>query len=240
MFEILKKALIDYAGDGWYIIFALICIIIMRKDKNIKNYYARPIIALVFILFNPIFLYYIETYWIKGSRISKIYFAIPVFLCISYIISKHTKKWYFYLLSVVILVTTGTNIFNEKNFSAPTNFYKINDTVIEICNYINSMEENSKQNIKLLADISLVCQIRQYNPRFTLEFGRNPGQRSTSKYAHIIYDELYINDNTDPEIIGNCASADNCKYIIIFQKEMNICKYQYLMNIDNYYIYILK
>lgn len=238
MLEVTTNAYKEFAGDGWYTIFALICILIMCRDKNNKNYYGKPILLLVLILLNPVLLFILEKYWIKGARLPKIFIVIPIFLCISYVISNNIKKRYFIIITVFILIISGTNILTYKNFEIPTNLYKLNNCVIEICDYINELEGNSDQEIKLLADKSLVCYIRQYDPRFVLEFGRNLGQRSKSQYAYIIYDELYQKDSVNPDILNNCAVADGCKYLIILhEKKFAMDAYQYITSIKGYDIY---
>jgi beta-lactamase superfamily II metal-dependent hydrolase len=227
-----------YSGNGIYVGIALICVLVMVITKPQRVKYGVPILILVCVLLNPLLIWYLGTYWLEGSRLSKTYLVIPIFLVIAYVIARYAKHWYSVALCVVVLVLAGNNIITRANFSWAENAYKVNTGVVEICDYIEA-DATGGENIRVLADLYIVPYIRQYDPRIILEFGRwgnGSSAYSTALLACVSEAEI------DTKVLVENAKAAGDQYLILgdyhtYTEDIRPYGYTLLTNIGGFNIY---
>ncbi len=214
------KAVFDtiaaYAGDGRYFILALICLVVLLFDKRLRALYGYPTLILGFVLVNPVLLYRLSNGILKDARIYKLYLALPLFLMISYGFTKLSKKNYIFALLIALLVITGTPV--TSGFESSQNAYKISDDVIIVCDEIESLAKEKgipeEEPVKAAVAEGLVTEVRQYDGRIVLEYGRRPKKTDNSPRAKTIA-KLMNEEVIDSVTLAKKTKKDICDFLVI-------------------------
>ncbi len=214
------KAIFDtvaaYAGDGRYFILALICLALLLFDKRLRALYGYPTLILGFVLVNPFLLYKLSNGILMGARIYKLYLALPLFLMISFGFAKLSKKHYILALLIALLLLTGTPV--TSGFSASENAFKLSEDVILVCDEIEALSDEKGipegETVKVAVSEELSTEVRQYDGRIVLEFGRRPKKTESSPRAKTIA-KLMGEEIIDSDTLAKMAKKDKCVFLVI-------------------------
>lgn len=200
-------------------------IIILINDKKEENihlvYYC--ITALVIILFPPI-AFVFGKYFIGESVYWRVFWLMPSGILIALVLTKllerinrRYQKQLFMIAIVLVLVLGGKNIFNSNNYSKSTNYYKLPQEVIEIC----EMVAPNGSNTKMVVPETIVSYIRQYNPNINLLYGRNLGKDKQKGKKYKILLQLNSSE-PDTKYIAKYTKKKDCKYVVFDNSSIGI------------------
>lgn len=235
------STLSKFIGDGLFVIFAAICLLIMMFEKGKRHCYAVPILILVMVVLNPFVIIYLNQSVLQEERISKIYMILPIFMLISYVVAKYCKKWYSLLIVVIIIIVTGQFMITRDVYDYSKNPYKLETKVIEVCDFIEQDMDNGNEEVVVLAEQDLVDQIRQYNPRFILTLNRY-SYWQPEESADLLVNQMRSGE-INVKVFCENAEKNNVDYIVISHERMmddDMSKYGYdlINNIWGYCIYV--
>lgn len=152
------------------IIVAFVYLFMVCKDLRYK--FLLPIALMFIIALNPILYKYIfsrfaywRLYWMLPSGVF-IAGAITVFL------KRQTKvwtKWATLIVFVAVIVTQGVPMFEYPVFIPRSNWEKVSQETIDLCDLMMSLEEEPR----VIVPIELSTEVRQYAPEIYMVYGRD-------------------------------------------------------------------
>lgn len=242
-------AYLQYAGVGMYMLLfftSLIYTYIKEVKNNIKLilcYY--PLIAL-FVIWNPLIVYKIiavvgkEVYW-------RIFWILPTAVAIAYVatvtvcsVSRKYQKVIVTIALTSILIMGGQFIFVSENYSRSSNWYKLPEQTIEVCNIL---ENDCSGTIRVVVPDSLVVSLRQYDANIQMVYGRDGTNNSGvwNEEAHILYDLMLLNE-LDIKSISGYMNDFQCNYIVlnkstILSDDLENYGYHFVTSTEQYNIY---
>lgn len=209
-----KNIITSFAGDGFFVVAGIICILIMFMEKEHEKKCNYMMFILMIGLMNPI------TIWICGrflfdndARVAKVLMAIPLFVAISYVVVKYCKKWYHFVLCTLLICIFGTCILTKGNFQKADNWYKLERRAVDVCDFIEKTEIGHDDMIKCLVDEKLAPYIRQYDPRIVLGFGRWEYSIEEENPDSALYQMK--SSEVDSKILAGYALAWGMEYIVL-------------------------
>lgn len=174
----------NYNGRGMHL--ALFFMALLFLLAVVKKEEEEPKILLVgySILFALIYLCPITAYIIMYRCIGenvywRMFWLLPVLITISYVLVRwlfQTKGRMqfalFFIGAAVVIVITGTPVYTRANFQTSENEYKIPQSAIDICDFIEE-DYQGEGNPKVTVPNELLCYIRQYDAGIRMPYGRN-------------------------------------------------------------------
>jgi len=256
MLELIKSTLaqiytayLQYAGVGMYMLLffiSLIYIYIKEMKNSIKLilcYY--PLIVLT-IIWNPLIAYNIiavvekEVYW-------RIFWILPITVAIAYVatttvcsVSQNYKKIIVTIALTAILIMGGKFIFVSENYTRSSNWYKLPEQTIEVCNIL---ENDCSGTIRVVVPDSLVVSLRQYDANIQMVYGRDGGNNSGvwNEEANRLHD-LMLSSELDVKSISGYMNDFQCNYIVlnkstILSDDLENYGYHFVTSTEQYNIY---
>lgn len=234
-----------YGVTQLLLISSLVFILITdNKSENIQLIY-YIISVLLIILFPPI-AYVLAKYFIGQDVYWRIFWLLPSSILIAFVgtrvferLKKQSKKNFFLIAFLFVIILGGKNIFNSNNYAKSYNIYKLPEEVVQICEMVAPNEGKTK----MIVPETIVSYIRQYNPNINLLYGRNLGKDSKKGKKYKILLQL---NSSEPDVgyIAKYAIKKECKYIL-FEKSSTgleeIENYGYALygKTDNYIVFKL-
>jgi len=256
MLELIKNTLaqiytayLQYAGVGMYMLLFFISIIYIyckKMENDIKLILCvYPIIALT-IIWNPLIAYKIiavvgkEVYW-------RMFWILPISVAIAYVatatvcsVSRKYQKVIVAIALTSILIMGGQFIFVSENYSRSSNWYKLPEQTIEVCNIL---ENDCSGTIRVVVPDSLVVSLRQYDANIQMVYGRDGGDNSGvwNEEAHILHD-LMQSSELDIKSISGYMNDFHCNYIVldksaILSDDIENYGYHFVTSTEQYNIY---
>lgn len=240
--ESIVRAFSEYKGLGGYLAIFFIAILYMflkRKERN-KNeivfFLIYPII-LLFVLINPIFnklvhpifdTIYFRLLWMLPLGVELAYFAV------SFINDQNDniQKLVVGITSVIVVISSGTFIYNAKNFQKVGNLYKLPDEGVRVTQLIGADDENYK---KVIAPPSIIAIIPQIDSSVHLS-----NKREAESYNKI--PEIMAMSYGDLGELMKAATDKKCNYIILektmwWNADIRDFGFEVFAETDNYVIY---
>ena len=187
---------IQYEHDrGLFLLLTIIAFVylFMRRDK-LRIKFLLPVSMIMFIVFSPILYKYVFSkivYW-------RLFWMLPGAILMAAAIvellksmSKTWIKWSLLVVTILIIATQGQNTFYYAGFEQLSNWEKISQEAIDVSTIMLELDESPRA----VVDSEIVTEIRQYEPRIELMFGREvfggyikePSQ--TSAYVRYLLDQ---------------------------------------------------
>lgn len=241
IYDILKL----YVGQGfvWVVyLVALFYLLLTEKDK-IKRalfVYIPAAILIVFIL-PPVYKFYTQyeqsnTYyrmlWLIPSSISIIYAFLNIF--------KDKVLLGVFITSALIILTGHYSYYGSTVLDA-SNVYKIPQSAINICDFVEEQSDND--GAKIAVPASLVAYIRQYDTQITMPYGREVIMPERYNTDNEIYKQLE-SDKVNSKKLASAAKEQGCEFIVAydyvsFTSSMESYGYKLLRHVNGYNIYEL-
>ena len=256
MLELIKNTLaqiytayLQYAGVGMYMLLFFISIIYIyckKMENDIKLILCvYPIIALT-IIWNPLIAYKIiavvgkEIYW-------RMFWILPISVAIAYVatatvccVSRKYQKVIVTIALTGILIMGGQFIFVSGNYTKASNWYKLPEQTIEVCNIL---ENDCNETIRVVVPGDLVVSLRQYDAKIQMVYGRF-GVDTTGGWneaAYSLYKLMLLND-FDVKLISGYMNDLKCNYIVlnkstIISDDLENYGYHFVTSTEQYNIY---
>ncbi len=183
----------NYFGEGTGIfllltVAALTFLYITYKKLRFK--FLWPIIIMMMVILNPVLYKYVFSriiYW-------RLFWLVPYSLLIAMAIVilkqkiKHPwLKWGTVLVTIVLIMTLGKNVFEHGGFSERSNWEKLSQETIDVCDMMLALD----QTPRAVVHSSINTEVRQYAPEISLMYGREasmPGYiRGAQKAVYPVY-----------------------------------------------------
>ena len=231
-----------YTGSGIFMVLFFVCLVYMAiKDTNENNksvlLYGSLYSAIC--IFVPI-TYYLYITFVDSSTYWRMFWIIPVSVGLAYVgtklVSSHRLTGL--LLVFLVLILSGQFVYlSNPFFYFADNPYKIDQTVMDVCDYLDSCDDDY-MNVALPAEF--LTQARQYDIKLFTPYGReqldeNWGQPSGFYMA--------MNAETaDFDVLRVKCEVNNTNYIVMnnmkeYVNDPEDFKFVYLTTIGNYEIY---
>lgn len=235
----------SYMGTGLVISFflaAIIYLFLVEKEpvKRILFVYL-PVILLV-LYFNPLFAKVL--YAVLDEEIYyRILWLMPVSIVLAYCVSdlygkvKGAMKTVLLIGATVMIMLSGSLIYDNVNFRKAENPYHIPQTVVEICDAI----EVEGREVMAVFPTEMIQYVRQYSPYVCMPYGRDVIEAQWGKYADL---QLVMEAKVlVVEKMAPLAKAKGCHYIVVNQEkeilgDMREYDYELFASIGGYDVYL--
>lgn len=211
-----------YNGTGYYCILFIIALLYLwftEEDKRIKALlvYTPSLIQVIF--FVPYF-YMIYNRLDEGTYY-RILWLLPMSVVIAYagckVIGVYTKTGL--LLLSVILIMSGTYVYNSGYMTKAENKYHLPREVIEVCDMIKPAE--GKERVWAVVPEEMAHYVRQYTTTIQLAYGRDSMVQSWKRLENPLYD-LYTEPIMDVEQLSELSTEYYCNYVILDKERILI------------------
>lgn len=218
----MKNWIISYYGDRHFLIIAICAYIyLFLFEKEMRKKLVYPCLIITFLLLNP----YLYKIIYQGGRYWRFFWMLPNSMVIAIAITKLVEriryiwlKTIMVILSMVIIVFFGTNVYINGVFTKTQNEYKISEDTVEVCNIILSENENPK----CILPISLYSEARQYNGDILLYYGRNA--EGFISYVTDQQENVYLSLNFNDRNYDYAfwvGKNENCDFIVVKNDEVD-------------------
>lgn len=234
----------EYIGTGMIIglfLVALIYLFTAEKNKNIRVVFLYMPVMLLVLYFCPVFAAVVQLFT-GGGIYYRLLWLVPVVPVLAYAAVKiiaeapGKKKIPAGIAIAGIFLISGRLVYQSPFFSKAENRYHIPQTVVEICDSIQSGDEL----VKAVFPDEFLQYVRQYNAYIWMPYGREILVDSWG--FHYDLHDLMEAEVLEADKIASEAHAQGCRYIIISEeKKLNGSfpehGYELLNVIDGYCIY---
>ncbi|MCR5545744.1 MAG: MBL fold metallo-hydrolase [Lachnospiraceae bacterium] len=204
---------------------------LMKKKKESKEVVLYSIILTVVILCPitaKIIMFGIgkSVYW----RMFWLYPAVPVVAVIlTHMIQKIANKYARFAvvcLCCIVIALCGNSAIARDEFSRATNFEKVPEYVVAVCDMINEdAKEQGIENKKLATCADFLMYVRQYDGTLQMENSReNIRGYDDREYANLVFRCICGSEPVDYDAFAWLLREEKCSYVVLnleFQEEMS-------------------
>lgn len=257
MREILNHVISMYhnyngAGMQMALFFACLVYLIVSKKESSKRYLFLGYTILFFaICFFPVTAQIIMDVCIGRNVYWRMFWLLPCTIVIAYtaavVISRmegKIKRYGLLVFMLLIVIMTGTNVYNGTIFNKKQNYYKLSQDAIDICDMIEQdAAANGITHKKLITENNLIESIRQYDADILMPYGYNAvmKNKTDTPNAHHIY-QLMSCESKNWESIAWYAAMEECNYLAYPAEEaavesLSSLGYEVVGANETYYVY---
>lgn len=207
-----------YMGTGLIVIFflaALIYLLLTEKRKPVRIMFVYVPIIVLLLFFNPLVTKLVYEY-ADAEIYYRILWLLPVTLVIAYVLVKiygslkDKLKLPFVIAAVVLMMVSGSFIYNNGFYKKVENIYHVPQSVVEICDAI--VVEG--REVMAVFPEEMLQYVRQYSPVVCMPYGREVTVDKWIYYHSELHDVMEA-EVVDTERLGELAKAQQCHYIIL-------------------------
>ena len=213
--NIMVEAYKSFKGTGLYFLLFIASIIFVlfnkKIKKNVKIVFGFFSIIIFIINLNTIFAK-IYTKILGDSVYWRVYWMLPLGISIAFMLTcmifsskDYSKQLLLCVIAGLLILVSGDFVYNSDNFKKVNNYYKIDDEVLDIVNYISSEKGDYK---KLAGPPEFEVYTRQIDGTIILTMNRIWGE---APKGSIVY---YIN-NVNYKELRDSAIKNYTNYIVI-------------------------
>lgn len=246
----------QFTAGGMYLGMFFISVLYLaaeKKEEENRRLFCGYTVLFGFIYGFPVTAYIIMNYCIGELVYWRMFWMLPVWIVTAYVLTqwqwKADKKIWrclFFAAAAVVLVCGGRAVYTSQNFQKVQNDYKIPDTVIEVCEGIETdAKEMGNTRIKAVVPNELVSYIRQYDAGIAMPYGRNAlkGQKMGKRDTYIY--ESMTSLMYDWKEFAKKLKEEKCNYFVCNMNvenswEIEAYGFQEIMQTEAYKIYHLE
>ena len=233
----------EYTGTGIFMVLFFVCIVylfITEKNETNKSVLVYGSIVLVITIFTPL-LYYLYISFVDDTTYWRMWWLVPVGIGIAYVgtnlINNHRVPGF--LIVALILVLGGRFVYtSDPSFKRAENEYQLDQVVIDLCDYLDSVDEEDYLNVAMPAE--LLTQVRQYNINIFMPYGReqlDPNWGYPSGFFAAMNRE-----EADFECLAIKCAVNETNFIVLSENKEHINNYadygfEYMNTIGAYEVY---
>lgn len=207
----------EYMGTGllviWFVI-SLVYLLLTEKRKPIRILFVYVPIILLLIFFNPLVARVI--YGVVGNEIYyRILWLMPITVVIAFAVVdflgrlEGIKRVVFGVVAAVVIMLSGSYIYNNPYFHRAENLYHVPQSVVDICDAI----EVKGREVRAVFPEELLQYVRQYSSLVCMPYGREILVDRWTQ-SHDIYD-LMGEDVINVEQMAELCREYECHYVIL-------------------------
>lgn len=234
----------EYMGTGlmvgWFLL-ALLYLLIREKRKQIRIVFVYVPVVLLLLYFNPFFARIV--YGFVGNEIYyRILWLVPMTVVIAYAAVhlygnvKGKMRILFAVACGVLIMISGSYIYNNPHFHKAENAYHMPQAVVDICDAIKV----EGREVMAVFPAEMLQYVRQYSPVVCMPYGR---EQTVERWNY--YNEMYLvmeAEVVDVERLAVLAKEWLCHYIILPEEQAlkgSFYDYEYILfdTIGGYNIY---
>lgn len=237
----------EYMGTGlivaWFL-FAWGYLFLKEERKQIRILLVYVPMLVLVLFFNPLFAAVLARY--MGDEIYyRILWLLPITVVIAYatVVAGSRlagkKRTIFAMVSVVLVMVSGSYIYNNAYFTKAQNIYHIPDSVVNICDAI----ELPGREVMAVFPLEMIQYVRQYSPVVCMPYGREILTESWNEWAvqHDLCDALEA-EVIDARVLGELAIEYGCIYIVLpdnrpVEGSLAEAGYDLFLETDGYCVY---
>lgn len=209
----------SYMGTGLIVIWflaALVYLLLTEKRKHIRILFVYVPLILLLFFFNPLFARLV--YDNVGDEIYyRILWLIPITVVIAFAAVeiygklKEKQRIWFALAAAVLIMISGSYVYNNPYFRKAENLYHVPQSVVEICDAI----EVEGREVMAVFPAELLQYVRQYSPVVCMPYGREiTVERWNLLTENPLYDAMEA-EEIDAERLAGLAREELCAYVIL-------------------------
>lgn len=215
--QIIMETFKDYGGTGYYTILFVLSLIYLgftEEDKRVKTILVYIPAIMLLLFFIPVF--YILYNNLDAGTYYRILWLMPMTVVIAYAgckaIGHHVKVGV--LLGCLVLIISGTYVYNSPHITKATNPYHLPQETVEICDMIKPAE--GEERVWALFPAEQVHFVRQYTTTIQMPFGRESLVTSWIGDPHPLY--MLLQQETIPvDELSEMSIEYFCNYIILLK-----------------------
>lgn len=242
----------EYMGTGlivgWFLL-SVVYLLIKEKRKNIRIMFVYVPVILLLLFFNPLFAKLIYTFVQDDEIYYRILWLIPITAVIAYAavhmysVLKGRVRIVFAGVCVVLVMLSGSFIYNNVFFNKAENLYHVPQSVVDICDAI----EVEGREVMAVFPAELLQYVRQYSPVVCMPYGR---ETIVDRWGmnHELYDVMEASVVDVKELVRLARDTENnglnaCHYIILRQDKERLgdledYDYRLFKSVDGYDVYL--
>ena len=232
----------DFGGTGYYTILFVLALIYLgftEEDKRVRTILVYIPAIMMVLFFLPLF--YMLYNQLDNGTYYRILWLMPMTVVIAYagckLIGHHVKLGV--LLACIVLVISGTCVYNSPYISKAQNAYHLPQETIDICEMIRPAE--GEERVWALFPAEQVHYVRQYTTTIQLPFGRESIETAWGFGKHPLYELLQMEEIPVKEL-SELSIENYCNYIILLKSmkvDGNLSEYgiELIGETENYLVY---
>lgn len=198
---------------GWYLV-SLVYLWFAEKDRRIRVLFLYMPLLLLLLYFNPIFARLICA--ATGDEIYyRILWLLPITVVIAYVTVsiygriKGRRKYWFALVSAVLVTVSGSCVYASPHFHRAENLYHMPQAVVDICDAI----QVEGREVMAVFPKEMLSFVRQYTPLVCMPYGREM-LVSQWKAENPLYDAMEA-QVLDMDVILPLAKTYSSHFVIV-------------------------
>lgn len=258
MAEIVNNCVVkfeQYYGESAYLtlyLVSFVLLLVVDKNKTNKKVFIGQALIVSIIYWCPITAYIIANYCIELDTYWRMFWLLPSTIMMAYAFVKIiqrkealSQRILMVITLCIVIMMSGTCIYNETNFQKANNLYKISQEAVAICDLI---KEDAKsigvEDYGVIVPNELIHEIKQYDGKIRMPYGRDilRGMGLDSFEGEIFY---AMNSDGVGEIgLKNMAEHGNYQYLVYStatdRMEFEKVGFRFVDNVGMYNIYSTK
>lgn len=211
-----------YMGTGLVVIFflaALVYLFLAEKSKPIRILFLYMPVLVLLLFFNPLVTKLVYEY-ADDEIYYRILWLLPVTMVLAYTVVKiygelqAKKRVLFGGTAAILIMVSGSLIYNNGFFGKAENIYHVPQSVVEICDAI----EVEGREVMAVFPKELLQYVRQYSPVVCMPYGREITVDRWN-YSLELYDVMEA-EEIDAGKLSELARKYACAYIILPQDKV--------------------
>lgn len=161
-----------YAQGAVFVLTVVAIVYLYINCEDMRNKFLIPIVVMMLLIWNPILYKYIFSkvvYW-------RLFWLLPNTILIAtaliILFGKQKKIWTRLIIIVgafLLITTNGVNVFANGGFSIVSNWEKVSQETIDVCEIMLTLDDEPKA----LIHSSIFNEVRQYAPEIKMMYGRD-------------------------------------------------------------------
>ncbi len=223
-------------------LLALVFLLIMEKDKNIKTIFVYLCIVILVIIVNPLYAWigmkvdqeaYYRVWWMLPMGIVVCYSAVKAVIHFKRLLCKAVVIF----MTILVIVMNGRLVYENTIYFKASNAYHLPQMVIDVAEALK-ME---KYKPKVVLPAELLSFVRQYTADIYMPYGRNILETRwgfASPLFECMEAEVYVAAD-----IAKYARQEQCVYVVLssikpMEGTMEENHYTLQGLVSGYYIYM--